>query len=73
VLTQVIAGQMISKWTNRVKQIGLIEFIHLDKDLRDGKKRWTWTCPIENKKAWFIVLLAKRNGAIVVQGLSQFK
>ena len=51
-------------------KIGFSGFIHLDKKKRDGKRRWTWNYPIENKKDGFTVLLVEERGTIFIERLT---
>ena len=60
----------MEKLLTELRQIGFTEFIHLDKDKRDGKKRWTWTCLIENEKEWFTALLVEDKGRLLIERLT---
>jgi len=51
---------------SELHKIGFTEWVHLNKDKRDGKTRLTWTHPVEGHKEWFLVLLVLEEGRLLI-------
>ena len=54
----------------QLDEIGFKNFVHLAKEKRDDKIRWTWTYPIEQRNDWFLVLLVEEHGNLSIEKLT---
>jgi hypothetical protein len=52
----------------QLHDIGFTGFIHLKKEMRDGKKRWIWNYPIKNDL--FVVLIVEKAEHLVIEKLT---
>ena len=60
-------GQTFDKQLKaKLHEIGFTRWVDLKKENRDGKIRLTWSCPVDDYKEWFLILLVLENDQLYI-------
>jgi hypothetical protein len=54
---------------SEILQVGFTGFVHLRKEVRDGKGRFMWTHPIVGHSDWFTTILVEDGKSLAIEML----